>query len=859
MLLLERDAQLGQLDELLAEAGRGRGRVAALIGEAGAGKTSIVEAFAKRAANGARILRSACEDLSIPDPLGPLFDLARGAGLHVPGRVTERLPFFSDALDAFCRASGPTLLVMEDVHWADDATLDLVRFLGRRIRNTRVLLLITARSMGGDGERRFRRSMSDIPADDLVRIEVPLLTEAAITALAAPTGLDAGAIYRATAGNAFFVTELLRAGSDGAPPPGVRDVVLARAERLSAEARKMLEIVSVFPRSADAEAVQRMYGADTSGPLADCMLNGMLETSGSGFAFRHEIARRAIEITLPAPIRRDLNARALAVLRKRNDVPTARLVHHAVEANDAEAVHELAPTAAEEAARLGAHREAAFYYETALRYAAPLSASRRAALLERYAFECHLVGRIGDAIQAARSARDLHRAEADVLKEGDSLRWLSRLSYLFGDRVAADAYGLQALELLERLPPSPELALAHSNLAQLAMLADREADAVRHGETAIALAERFDRPDIVCHALNNVGAAKQWQDPGEGRRLLDRSVAMAVERDLQEHAARGFTNLSCLEIACFRHRAAASVLDAGIAYCVEHDLDTWRDYMRGWLAELLVRRGRWNEAGEVALSVVGNSQAAPLIRFPAVAALARLRIRRGDPAAEPLVAELSGFLKAGMEAPRLASYAVLVAERAWLGQHDVADALCLLERARSAASSPASHGEARFWQRMLAPDVDFGDTAGLAEPHRAFVAGDWSVAASLWREGEALYECALSLLHGDEQAQHEALAILDGLGAMPAAQRARRMLRASGVKRISRGPRGATRANAAGLTRREMDVLRLVGLGFSNKRIAADLCISAKTVDHHVSAVLAKLDAASRGEAVAAARASGLL
>ena len=255
-MLLERQTQLELLDGLLMEAARGRGRVAALGGEAGAGKTSLVEAFIGRAAEGTRILRSACEDLSIPDPLGPLYDLAREAQWALPQAIDhrqgQRLPLFSDALEIFETKTQPSLLVIEDLHWADDATLDFVRFLGRRIVNTHILLLVTARNDRSEAQMRVRRALGEIPAGNVARIDVPLLSEAAVLSLAGAAGRDGDAIYRATAGNAFFVTELLCAENETTPPASVRDAVLARAERLSAGARSMLDAVSVFPRRADA-------------------------------------------------------------------------------------------------------------------------------------------------------------------------------------------------------------------------------------------------------------------------------------------------------------------------------------------------------------------------------------------------------------------------------------------------------------------------------------------------------------------------------------------------------------------------------------------------------------------------------
>ncbi|WP_245331049.1 ATP-binding protein [Mesorhizobium sophorae] len=862
-MLLERQSQLAQLDNLLTEAARGRGRVAALSGEAGAGKSTLVDAFVSGAGQEARIFRSACEDLSIPDPLGPLYDLAREAQWAMPqavdARQGQRLPLFSDALDVFEARTGATLLVIEDLHWADDATLDFVRFLGRRIANTHIVLLVTARTDRSEGQMRVRRALGEIPSGSVARIDVPLLSEAAVLSLADAAGRDGDAIYRATAGNAFFVTELLSAENETALPASVRDAVLARAERLSAGARSMLDAVSVFPRRADAWALQGLCGVASAGQLAECVSNGLLDDLGDGYAFRHDIARRAIETMLTTSHRREFNQRALTAMLEKGDIATARLVHHAVEAHNLEAVRELAPVAAREASRIGAHRDAAGYYEVALRQADGLPMEERAGLYENYAFECHLIGRIAEAIEAQQQARALQRALGNTLKEGDSLRCLSRFAYLMGDREAADQFGAQAVALLETTPAGPELAMAYSNLSQLAMLAERLDETLSLGDKAIRLAEQVDRPDIVCHALNNVGAAEQWLDLPSARLHLARSLEIALEQNFQEHVARAFTNCACSEMNQLDYNQAQSFLDRGIDYCVENDLATWRDYMRGVRAQLLLRYGRWDEAAAEALEVVTNDRAAALVRYPALVALAKLRLRRGDPSAEPLLAEMKRFLEKGAELQRLLPYAAVVAEQAWLGEAEEDEALRLIDLAESLSPKPAVFAELASWRRLLVPAIGPGDTSGMAAPYRMLLEGDWQGAADLWAAMDAPFERGLALVQGDEAAQRSALEIFENLGARPVAQHVRDLMRRNGVNHIARGPRRTTRANSAGLTLRQMEVLQLIERGFSNKRIADHLAISPKTVDHHVSAVLGKLDAISRGEATAAARDSGLI
>jgi DNA-binding CsgD family transcriptional regulator/tetratricopeptide (TPR) repeat protein len=445
------------------------------------------------------------------------------------------------------------------------------------------------------------------------------------------------------------------------------------------------------------------------------------------------------------------------------------------------------------------------------------------------------------------------------LREGDSFRWLSRFSYIQGEREAADRYGETAVALLQPLPSSPELAMAMSNFAQLTLLAGRIGESLPQAAAAVGLAEQLNRPDIVCHGLNTIGTANMWLDVHKGRTALDRSLAIALEHDLPEHAARAFVNRSFAELHLLDYRQAMAILTAGIAYCSDHDLGTWHDHLRAYLAELHLRQGRWDEAAENALPVVTNDGAAPLVRFPAVMALAKLRLRRGDPSTDELFAELQQFMAKGMEPQRLVPYAALMAERAWLGQGDTGEALDLLDRAERASPMRPVLGEVIFWRQKLAPGSLPEDAGSTATPYRTVFAGDWQTASIFWENLDAPYDQGLALLHGDEDAQRKALVLFESLGAGPVAAHVRTILRRNGVDRLARGPHRRTRANLAGLTERQMDVLRLIVRGFSNKTIANHLAISPKTVDHHVSAVLGKLDAGSRGEATAVALDSGLV
>lgn len=835
-LLLERGPHLERMLQLLGQAGAAKGSVVALLGEAGVGKTSLVDAFIRAAGDRARVLRGACEDLSIPEPLGPLHDLIRTAGpdLAQLGAGGPRLQLFSQLLHSLSGGDLPTVLIIEDVHWADDATLDLIRFIGRRITGAGILLVLTARDEESEGQRRLRQALGDLPSGIVNRIEVPLLSEAAVARLAAAAGLDTAALFRASQGNAFFTSELIAAGNAEALPGSVRDAVLRRAERLSPGARAALDVAAVFPRRAERAILMALLGADAGTHVSETVAAGLLVETGDHLQFRHEIARRAIEAALTENARRSINGKVLAELTAADGIPGARLVHHARQAHEAAVVRRLAPPAAAEASALGSHREAAEMLRALVDGPQGEVLPDFAELSMALGIELYLLGRMDEALLRAEAARHHYEQRGDLLKMGDCLRWISRFNYLNGDRIAADLHATAAVKVLSAQPAGGELAMALSNQSQLAVLADRVEECLSAGQAAIDLAESLGRRDIICHALNNMGYVQQWQDLDAARAGLTASLDMALAGDLQEHAARAYCNLGCLLINWFAHAEAEQVLSMGVAYCNERDLDTWRDYMRAWQGELALRVGRWDEAATIALSVLDNPYATPLARFPAGMTLARLRIRRGD-AADALLEQLDRYLVRGGEFPRIAGYAVLRAEAAWISGTGQDRALALLDQCIALLPTRKLYPDLIFWHAKL---------HGFAV--------DASVQASL-ATADMPFERALLLLDGTPADRQAALAALRSLGATAVVEKESRAA-ARGSLVAVRGRGRSTRESPLGLTRREAEVLALIAASRSNKAIARELGISAKTVDHHVSAVLGKLDASSRLEAANKAR-----
>jgi DNA-binding CsgD family transcriptional regulator/tetratricopeptide (TPR) repeat protein len=856
MDLLERDQCFDQLSVLLRTATTGNGRTVLISGEAGIGKTALVEHFVSQHGSAARRFWGACEALFTPRPLGPLYDIAaqaRGSLSTLMGRDTEREALFSAFLEELQKSPLPTVVVFEDVHWADEATLDLIKFLGRRILHLPVLFLVTYRDNELSPDHPLRSVIGDLPGKAVARLRLTHLSEQAVTCLANLAHRSAEGLYAVTGGNPFFVTEVLASDTPGVPLM-VRDAVFARIARLSPSARNLLELASVVPTRAEHWLLEAVLGSAASA-LEECLTSGMLSLDHSTVAFRHELARQAVESTL-SPLRQQaLHAQVLqAFITHGEDASqAARLVHHALGANDVALVARYAPLAAKQAAAQGAHREAAAHYATALRVADQLPLERQAELLEGRAYECYLTSQIEEAVQARQAVLRIWRKLDRSDQVGQTLRWLSRLSWFLGKSGEAQQYAAEAVQLLETLPPDAKLAMAYSNQAQLLMLADNTAEAVRWGERAMALAESLGDAETLVHALNNVGTALLTDQDEQGLAHLERSLQLALERGWEEHVARAYNNLACCAVMTRDYPLAERFLQEGLAYCAEHDLDSWTTYMGAWQARARFEQGNWDDAAQEATRVLERYRIPAAAKIPALVVLGWVRVRRGDPGSAALLDEARTLALATGELQRIVPVVAARAEAAWLRGNQEH---CLTE-AREGYELALTHtypwklGELSFW--MWRAGGLTSAPGSIAEPFARQIAGDWRGAAALWAQIGCPYEQALALADGDAEAMRNALALFEQLGAQPAMVLVRRRLRQQGIGGIPRGPRPSTRTNQAGLTIRQLEVLSLLAEGLSNAEIASRLFTSLKTVDHHVSAVLAKLGVHSRVQAISAA------
>jgi predicted ATPase/DNA-binding CsgD family transcriptional regulator len=809
MSLLERDHLLADLAAAADRALEDNGGVVAVVGEAGIGKTSLLDALARQVADRMRVVWAGCEALFTPRPLGPLHDIA--AELEVdPDAPRERL--FPAVLAAAGRV--PTLLVMEDVHWADHATLDLLKYLTRRIARVPLLLALSYRNDEIGPDHPLIMVLGET-GTALRRIPLAPLSREAVASLA--SGREG--VFELTGGNPFYVTEVLAGEAEGVPPM-VRDAVLARAAKLAPEARQVLEMASLVPGRAELGLLE---AADEA--LEAAARGGIVRIEGGAVVFRHELARRAIEDSVSDLRAMAMHRAILARLIERDEPSQARLAHHAAGARDAEAIVRFAPLAAAEAAKAGAHCEAAAHLRAALLQHAG-SAERRAALLEALAYECYLTEQPEEALAHRIEATSIRHELGDRHRESDNLRWQSRLAWRLGRNAEAQWRAKEAIAIL-RDEPCRELARAYSNQSQLHMLAQETDAAIEWGNRAIDLATRLGDEEVVAHALNNVGSASAMTYDLTGFEKIERALQLSLEHGFTEHAARSYGNLSALTVWLRQYSRAERFVAEGIEYCDERGIISWQLYITSWRARLQLERGRWDAAAADARSVLAAEGISAMNRILALTVLGIVQTRRADPGAQQLLDEARNLVLQVPELLRTAIVALARAEAAWLG-----------------GDLPSAVDELR-------DAIEFADRIGATlERHDLDL---W-----LWRAGGRdappagrtptgdPYDEALALHdRGDIDSLQRAVGILEQLGDGSLIHLVRQKLRAQGV----RGPRQPARAHPAGLTPREVEIVALLDEGLRNADIAARLHLSPKTVDHHVSSVLSKLGVKTRGEA----------
>jgi DNA-binding CsgD family transcriptional regulator len=868
-MLIERDGPLSSLLDIARQAAEGQGSTVLLGGEAGIGKTSLLREFARRADGQYRILWGGCEALFTPRPLGPLQDIAPAldsqlAALLDQAATPDRL--FPALLSVLQDASDTIVIVFEDVHWADNATLDLVKYLGRRIFMLKVVLVLSLRTDEVVANHPLEQVLGDLPSGGATRLTLQPLSPEGVAILAQNAGHLGAELHRITAGNPFFVTELLARNHAGSEriPESIRDAVWSRLSRLEAGEREALEVISVIPGLVEPWLLRSLLGADAEAFVDQCVARGVLvRDEQAAVRFRHELARQATLERLPASVQQSLHARVEAAMSA-SDVPVAlsRRAHHAAGANDGARVLILAPQAAAEAARLGAHQEAAAHLTTALRYVAQAPKELAAQLYEDWAYEAGLALQIDDTvIDARRRAAALWRELGRVDKVGLNLRWLSRLHWYRGESQEASTYVDQAIAELESLPPSSELAMAYSARSQMHMLHDRTDEAIEWGMHAIEMAEGLGDIETRVHALNNVGTALLFADRQGGRDRMEESLALALEHGFHEQAARAYTNFAEYAVVFKDFALAERIIAEGIAFDTRHDLDAWTHYLVGRQAQLRMEQGRLREAETIAKGVMRLERLTLVMRLPALTVLGRVRVRLGESDGRALLERALSDAVATEEAQNIVPVRFGLVEAAWLVEDRRAcqEQMMALAELDLAGFDPWELGDFAVWWRRSEMEMPLPvSEEHIPLPRAAELRGEALNAAAEWSRLGLPYEAGLALMQvrGDQAAEALARAVstLESIGARPAVLLARALARRQGVAerlpKMRRGPYSAAQRHPLGLTQNEQKVLSLIAQGMGNRDIARQLVRSPRTIEHHVSSVLGKFNATSRMDVV---------
>jgi DNA-binding CsgD family transcriptional regulator/tetratricopeptide (TPR) repeat protein len=840
--LVERGHALEVLEERAQHAGSGLGSAAMVAGEAGIGKTVLLRELADRVRGRVPPLWGMCDSLSTPRPLGPLRDVAADLGASVSPMLRNgaaQHEIFAEVLDAL--RTTPRLLVVEDLHWADEATLDLVRFLARRIEALPLLLVVSYRDDLDAGHPLWPVIGDLVASPSARRLQLAPLSSDGVAELLGGHPLDAADIHRRTGGNPFFVSQIL-AQPDSPLPATVRDAVLARTAALAPAERQCLEVLSCTPEPVSGDLLGAL--AVTTATVNTLTSTGLVERRGHAITFRHEIVRSVVLAAATPGSEPRLHAAMIEALEAVGG-DSSVLAHHAVAAGDARRILQYAPAAAGDAARSGSHREAIALYETALRFVGG-DAALRASLLQELATELYLANRLDDAIAAGERALMLQEGLGDAVAVGAAHRALSAFFWYAADRQSAERHNQAAMEILSAADDRRELGYAFANTAFLEAHGGRTTEALRAAGQAAGIAEELGRdPVLLATAAIGRGVARLIEGDLEGRPELEAASEVGREYGIDDLATTPMSNLCHLDVEYGRLTQAEDSMARALAISEDRGIPICTMWQLGVRARLRLLQGRWSEAEDDARSAASWG-ALPLGEIWPNYVLGLLRARRQASPENPHLDELWPLAKGLGNPGEILAAASALAEQAWitrcpdrrLEEAVIAEMLGVVSSDQDPLTSPL-----RRWVRRLAEAgvQDLQLEGGGAEDPQVHIDQPFERAMDLWDSGSTDNLLA-------------ALRVLSALEAPAVEALFRARLRAAGVNSVPRGQLASTRANPAGLTARQLDVLALLAEGLSSADIAARLVISRKTTDHHVSAILAKLGVRSRGEAAAAFR-----
>lgn len=849
--LVERERQIEALEEAFAEPSSGA--VVLVSGEAGFGKTSLVGVLAERVDHRYRMMTTACEPVGIPTGFAPLFEMLEDLPEDLASDIRDgsgRPAVYAGMLDLI--KNDQVVLAIEDIHWADEATLGLVRYLGRRIGSTGSRLIVTYRPEELDFNPPLRLVIADL-GPVAVRIDLAPLSVAGVAQLIGALEMDAEAVHAATLGNPFFVEEIAR-NPEMELPPNIQNTVLANAGRLPVETLEFIRTVALSPDGVAFEHIADL--GDARGTHTDLgFQRRLLSTNRGRIECRHELIRQSLISAMPPATSQRLHRRLLESLEGRASASpdTARLAYHAIGAKDPDKARGYSLQAARDAASSGAHREGAFHYTNALEHAEGMDAATLSETLLEAAREQSSINAFDTAARLARRRVPLADSAESI---GRARAWVAffeaRKNDLEKTRIEAEA----AVEALTEGTPTPELALALSVLTWVEVVEGHWERAVSIGDEAVEMARVTGSVSTEIYAATNAGTAR-WLlgDPG-GYDQVEQAVQLGIASDGSEFTAKAINNLGILALESGDLFEARRRFEQVKEYASSHELDAW--YIAGvsTMAWIDVAAGRFDDADRE-LEIVSGQKTCLQTEIETVAVAARLRMRRGDPGASELTEEVFRRIRGFDDHMVWVMGCVLAMEAAWLGVIPVQEAAARYEQmvhSPTMASDRAGRAQLTFWAHRLGLELPEWEPVGRAALE---LSGHIEEASAKWEKGGYPIEALITRATAPEADLDEVFTALAGMGAHGVARGLRHELQRRGVARVPRGPRADTAENPGGLTNREMEVLALLSAGLSNAAIADDLYISEKTVGHHVSSVLAKLGVSNRGKAAAMAVAEG--
>ena len=838
------------LSAFAEEALTGAGQLVVVGGESGAGKSAFVEQFTATRSD-ARLLWTMCDPLDTPRPLGPVHDIGGALSANTRRLLTEsEHPY--DIFDAVLAdlTAEPTIMVIDDLHWADQGTIDLLRFVLRRIHRRSLLVIGMARDDEVGLAHPLRSLLADVARSGNARlVALAPLSIDGVRELAAERPIDAVWLHRVTGGNAFFVSEMLD-HDEGELPTTVRDAVLGRT---------VLNLLSCAPEALPDYLLDGL--GVTSEPLRRLHDAHLIRNTVRGVAFRHDLCRLAVASVLPPGAEPRLHQRMLTAYEAAGRTDPAIMTHHALGAGDLRRIRDAAVEAGKTSARSGAHRQSAEFFRIAIESGGDLSPIAEAELLELIAGEYYLTDQLGEAIDACRRALSVRKQNGVLAAVSADHHALSVYDWYNAERAGADDHAAQAVLAIDGSPEtlaSEELsALGHAFAMQayLAMQSNQIEHALTLLDRAVEIAATAHDPALNVRVDIIRGVCSVIAGEAGGRTAVI-DIMRSAPRHLDEIYSSGYSNLTYLDVEQRRLADAAELFTVSLPLTWERDLPICRVWQLGARSRLSLLSGDWDDALADASSVL-DGPTAPLARTWPHLIRGLIELRRNGGGSEGLTFGWDLARRYG-EPIRLMPAAAALVEQTWLHgtDDDLAEYVDLLAATRGTGLEWA-RGELAVWLRRAGEDVE---ADAVAEPYRLYLDGAIADAAAAFERLGTVFDAALALTEtGHDDGVRRGLDMLDRMGAAATADKVRLDLRAAGRKGVPARRRAATLRNPAGLTRRQVEVLQRLESGLTNAELAAQLYLSAKTVDHHVSAILAKLDVDNRREAVRRGRDLGII